>query len=135
MRARVEVGGLHIPLVVDFSAVAKRLFAVRSFKGQSPEVIRERFRLVTGLVRDVVDGKLSQQTAMRLSREIATRLHEGGPLAPGPKLTAKQVKRGERVLLAIFGSHGAPTQHPRIFPRLTGTLRQFPEEEAAPWAF
>ena len=85
--------------------MAKRLFAVRSFKGQSPEAIRERFRLVTGLVRDVVDGKLSQQTAMRLSREIADRLHAGGPLAAGPKLTAAQTKRLEKVLLATFGSH------------------------------
>ena len=98
--------------MVDFAKVAKRIFAVRSFKGQRPEVIKERFRLVTGLVRDVVDGKLSQETAMRLSREIADRLHEGGPLGPGPKLTAKQVKRGEKVLLAIFGSH-APIQHGR----------------------
>lgn len=90
--------------MVDFAAISKRLFAVRSFKGQSPGVIRERFRLVTGLVRDVVDGRLSQQTAMRLSREIATRLHEGGPLAPGPKLKPATVKRLEGVLLAAFGS-------------------------------
>lgn len=89
--------------MVDFKAVAKRLFAVRSFKGQSPAVIRERFRLVTGLVRDVVDGRLTQGTAMRLSREIADRLHAGGPLAPGPKLTPRQTKRLGKVLLAAFG--------------------------------
>ena len=90
--------------------MAKRLFAVRSFKGQSPEVIRERFRLVTGLVRDVVDGKLSQATARRLSVEIADRLHAGGPLAPGPKLSPKTRMRIERGLLGLFGSH-APIQH------------------------
>ncbi len=65
---------------------------------------------MVGLVQDVLKGKLSQSTAMRLSREIADRLHQGGPLAPGPKLTAKQVKRVERGLLGLFGSH-APIQH------------------------
>ena len=108
--------------MVDVGAIAKRLFAVRSFKGQSPEVIRERFRLVTGLVRDVVDGKLSQATARRLSVEIADRLHAGGPLAAGPKLKPKTVKRLEKGLLAIFGSH-APIQHGKSQGGFTDTAR------------
>ena len=95
--------------MVDFAAVAKRLFAVRSFKGQDPAVIRERFRLITGLVRDVVDGRLSQATAKRLAKELSDRLHSGGPLGPGPRVAPKRIERG---LLALFGSH-APIQHGR----------------------
>ena len=108
--------------MVDFAKVAKRLFAVRSFKGQDPEVIRERFRLVTGLVRDVVDGRLTQETARRLSQEIADRLHSGGPLGPGPRATRAQVRRGAKVLTALFGSH-APIQHGRSQGGFTDTAR------------
>ena len=108
--------------MVDYGAVVKRLFAVRSFKGQDPAVIKRRFALVTGLARDVVRGKLSASTALTLSREIADRLHAGGPLGPGPKLTAAQVKRGAKVLTALFGSH-APIQHGRSQGGRTDTAR------------
>ena len=86
--------------MVDASKVAKRLFAVRSFRGQDPAVIRERFRLITGLVRDVVDGRLSQATATRLAKEISAQLLAGGPLGPGPRVSPKRISR---VLLAAFG--------------------------------
>ena len=80
-----------------FQKVAKRLFAVRSFKGQRPEVIRERFRLIQGLVRDVVAGRLSEPTAKRLAKEISDRLLEG--LVPVRVAPA----RVSRALLALFG--------------------------------
>ena len=83
-----------------FQKVAKRLFGVRSFKGEDAAVIRERFRLVTGLVRDVIDGRLSESTARRLSVEIADRLKRGGPLSPGPSVSPRRIRR---VLLAAFG--------------------------------
>ncbi len=105
--------------MVNFAAVARRIFAVRSFKGQDPEVIRERFRLITGLIRDVVDGKLSEATAKRLAKEISDRLHSGGPLGPGPKVSPKRVKKG---LLALFGSHAA-IQHGRGQGGFTDTAR------------
>ncbi len=90
--------------MVDFAKVAKRIFAVRSFKGEDPAVIRERFRLITGLIRDVVDGRLSEATAKRLAREISDRLHSGGPLGPGPRVEPRRISKA---LLALFGrDHG-----------------------------
>ena len=104
-----------------FAAVAKRLFAVRSFKGEDPEVIRERFRLVTGLVRDVIDGRLSESTARRLSVEIADRLKAGGPLGPGPTVRPARIRR---VLLAAFGrDHGL--WRDELALRQFGRMRRF----------
>ena len=107
--------------MVDVGALAKRIFAVRSFKGQPPEVIRERFRLITGLVRDVVDGRLSEGTAKRLAREISDRLAEGGPLGPGPRVSPGRISK---VLLAAFGrDHGLFRQELRN--RHLGRTRRF----------
>lgn len=86
--------------MVDFAAISKRLFAVRSFKGFDQATIRERFRLITGLVRDVVDGRLSESTARRLAKEISDRLAAGGPLAAGPRIDPRRI---QRVLTAAFG--------------------------------
>ena len=107
--------------MVDFAAVAKRIFAVRSFKGQDPEVIRERFRLITGLVRDVVDGRLSEATAKRLAREISDRLLAGGPLGPGPSVRPARISKA---LLALFGrDHGMWRAELRAHQ--VGRLRRF----------
>ena len=104
-----------------FREVAKRLFAVRSFKGEDASVIRERFRLVTGLARDVVDGRLSEETALRLSREIATRLKAGGPLGPGPSISPGRISKA---LLALFGrDHGVFRQE--LANRHFGRTRRF----------
>ena len=104
-----------------FAAVAKRLFAVRSFKGEDPVVIRERFRLVTGLVRDVIDGRLSESTARRLSVEIADRLKAGGPFGPGPSIRPARIRR---VLLAAFGrDHGL--WRSELSSRQFGRMRRF----------
>ncbi len=105
--------------MVDFAAVAKRLFAVRSFRGEDPAVLRERFKLITGLIRDVVNGRLSESTAKRLATEISDRLHSGGPLGPGPRVSPKRIEKG---LLAVFGSH-APIQHGRSEGGFTDTRR------------
>ena len=86
--------------LTPFQKLAKRIFAVRSFKGQDPELIRERFRLVSGLVRDVVDGRLSEATAKRLAREVSDRLLAGGPLGPGPSVRPARISKA---LLALFG--------------------------------
>ena len=104
-----------------FQEVAKRLFAVRSFKGQDPAVIRERFRLVQGLVchlgskqgtsgysgyrgteafRDVLAGRLSETTARRLAVEVSDRLLAGGPLGPGIRVSPQRISKA---LLALFG--------------------------------
>ena len=96
-----------------------RLLAVRSFKGQEPEVIRERFRLVTGLVGDVLAGRLSEPTAKRLAKEISDRLRAGGPLGPGPRVAPARI---QRALQALFGSH-APIQHGRSQGGRTATAR------------
>lgn len=117
--------------MVDFAKVAKRIFAVRSFKGQPPEVIRERFRLITGLVRDVVDGRISEGTAKRLAREISDRLAAGGPLAAGPRIEPARIAGALR---SLFGSHGAPTQHPAKFRELGETFKRFPRQ-APVWVF
>ena len=106
---------------MDFAKVAKRLFAVRSFKGEDPAVIRERFRLITGLVRDVVDGRLSQATATRLAREISDRLKAGGPLGPGPRVAPARIRR---VLLAAFGRDHALWRNELAF-RQFGRTRRF----------
>lgn len=104
-----------------FSEVAKRLFAVRSFKGQDPAVIRERFRLVQGLVRDVLAGRLSESTAKRLSREVSDRLLAG--------LVPVDIGKGGRrrlgkALLALFGrDHGMFRQE--LASRQFGRLRRF----------
>ena len=101
-----------------FSEVAKRLFAVRSFKGQSPEVIRERFRLVQGLVRDVLAGRLSEPTAKRLAKEVSDRLLEG--LVP----VRVQPARISKALLALFGrDHGLFRQE--LGNRHLGRTRRF----------
>ncbi len=98
-----------------------RLLKVRSFKGQDPAVIRERFRLVTGLVGDVLAGRLSEPTARRLSVEISERLKAGGPLAPGPTVAPARIRR---VLLAAFGrDHGLYQQELRL--RQFGRLKRF----------
>ena len=104
-----------------FAEVAKRIFAVRSFKGQDPEVIKERFRLVSGLVRDVVEGRLSESTAKRLAREISDRLLAGGPLGPGPRVPRARISKA---LLALFGrSHVLWREELRLHQH--GRLRRF----------
>ena len=104
-----------------FAEVAKRLFAVRSFKGQDPEVIRERFRLVQGLVRDVLAGRLSESTATRLAREVSDRLLAG--LVP-VDIGRGGRKRLSKALLALFGrDHRMFHQELRL--RQFGRLRRF----------
>ncbi len=107
-----------------------RLLKVRSFKGQSADAIRERFRLVTGLVNDVLKGSLSESTAKRLAREISDRIREGGPLAPGPRIDPVRI---QGALTAFFGSKSVKVRSavgsapiPRVFKdgRPTGSHRR-----------
>ncbi len=84
--------------------VAQRIFRVRSFKGASPEQLRERLALVGGLVRDVAVGKLSESTAKRLAIEISDSVRAGGVFGPGPRIAPARISKA---LLAIFGrDHG-----------------------------
>ena len=96
-----------------FQQVAKRIFAVRSFKGASQEQVRERFRLLSGLIRDVVDGKLSEGTAKRLAREVSDRIFQGGPLGPGPRVSAERI---QKALRALFGTHRIRVNSWRNYP-------------------
>ena len=49
--------------------LAKEVFRVRSFKGATPDQLRRRFRLATGLIRDVAKGKITRSTAKLLAEE------------------------------------------------------------------
>lgn len=102
-----------------FNVVVGRLLRVRSFKGQDPAVIRERFRLIVGLARDVLDGRLSKDTAKRLATELSDRLAAGGALGPGPRVAPQRIEKG---LLGLFGSH-APIQHGRSRGPATDTRK------------
>ena len=91
--------------------IARRIFRVRSFKGTSPAVLKRRFRLATGLIRDVSKGKLSLKTALLLAEEGYDRLLAGGPLSPLPATAQKRrrvVKKGK----AVFGSKSVFTDVP-----------------------
>lgn len=55
---------------------------------------------MTGLVRDVVEGRLSEPTAKRLAKEVSDRIAAGGVLGPGPRIEPRRISGA---LLKLFG--------------------------------
>ena len=104
--------------------LAKRLFALRSFKGADPEQIRRRFKLVTGLVMDVLEGRLSEATAKRLVREGSDAIKAGGVFGPGPTLSPRTQRRVVRGLLAVFGRDHTLWRR-ELMSRQPGRTRRF----------
>lgn len=107
--------------------IAKRIFRVRSFKGQSPEVLRRRFQLATGLIRDVTKGRITLKTALLFAKEGYDSLLKSpflvvGETAPGRRRSRARQKTAAAVKKSIAAP---PPEVPEIgLPRTPPGLPQ-----------